>query len=324
MGRRRKHDKHLPQRVYHRGRSYYFVDLAGKWHPLGRTVSDMYRAYAEMLEERPLATMGDLFDRYLVEVVPGKAERTQRDNRYEMQFLRAALKDMIPSEFKPRHGYAYYSERKKKSLKRALAEMALLSHVFTKAIEWGVVDENPCREIRKEKPKPRRRYVSEAEYAAAYKAMPVMIQCAMDLAVLTGLRPGDLLGLTRANLTDEGIEIETSKTGKRLLIEWSEALRSAVKRALGEAPQFRQPVICNLRGKAYTVDGFNTIFYRRMSKLVKEPESGLKERFQFRDLRAKSASDDTAEAASKRLGHADPKITERVYRRKAERAKPLR
>jgi integrase len=39
---------------------------------------------------------------------------------------------------------------------------------------------------------------------------------------------------------------------------------------------------------------------------------------------AKSASDDTAEAASKRLGHADPKITERAYHRKAERAKPLR
>ena len=70
--------------------------------------------------------------------------------------------------------------------------------------------------------------------------------------------------------------------------------------------------------------GFNTIFYRAMSKVVKDEKSGLTERFQFRDLRAKSASDDTAEAASKRLGHADSKITERVYRRKAERAKPLR
>src|SRR5438046_3762691 len=103
--------------------------------------------------------------------------------------------------------------------------MALLSRVFTKAIEWGVVDENPCREIRKERPKPRRRYVTEAEYAAGYKAMRVMAQCAMELAVLTGLRPGDLLGLTRANLTDDGIDVATSKTGKHLLIEWSEALR---------------------------------------------------------------------------------------------------
>ena len=39
--------------------------------------------------------------------------------------------------------------------------------------------------------------------------MGPMVQCAMDLAVLTGLRPGDLLRLTRANLTDDGIEIAT-------------------------------------------------------------------------------------------------------------------
>lgn len=324
MGRRRKHDKHLPQRVYHRGKTYYFVDHAGRWLSLGRTVGDMYRAYAAMVEERPIGTMSDLFDRYEVEVIPHKAPRTQRDNRYEILFLRAALRDMVPSEFRPRHGYAYYNERKKKSLRRALAEMALLSHIFTKAIEWGVVEENPCREIRKERPKPRRRYVSETEYAAAYNAMQPMVQCAMDLAVLTGLRPGDLLALTRANLNDDGIEVATSKTGKRLLIEWSDALRSVVKRALAQAPQIRQPIICNKQGKAYTVDGFNTIFYRAMSKTVRDDKSGLTERFQFRDLRAKSASDDTAEAASKRLGHADVKITERVYRRKAERAKPLR
>jgi integrase len=324
MGRRRQHDKHLPQRVYFRGKTYYFVDRAGKWLALGHTAGEMYRTYAALVEERPLVTMGDLFDRYVAEVIPQKAPRTQRDNRYEMQFLRAALRKMPPSEFRPRDGYAYYNERKKTSLRRALAEMALLSHVFTKAIEWGAVEENPCREIRKERPKPRRRYVTEAEYAAAYKVMTPMAQCAMDLAVLTGLRPGDLLGLTRANLTDDGIEVTTSKTGKRLLIEWSEALGSAVKRALAQAPRVRQPIICNKQGAAYTVDGFNTIFYRAMGKALKDENSGLRERFQFRDLRAKSASDDTAEAASKRLGHADPKITERVYRRKAERAKPLR
>jgi integrase len=61
-----------------------------------------------------------------------------------------------------------------------------------------------------------------------------------------------------------------------------------------------------------------------MGKAIEDENSGLRERFQFRDLRAKSASDDTAEAASKRLGHSDPKITERVYRRRAERAKPRR
>lgn len=324
MGRKRKHDKHLPERVYFRRKRYFFVDRTGKWNNIGKTIAEMYRNLAEMLEERPISTMNDLFDRYMVEVVPNKSERTQRDNRYEIKFLRAALKDMQPGEFRPKHGYAYYDERKKKSLKRANAELALLSHIFTKAIEWGVVEDNPCRHIRKQRPRARDRYVSEAEYAAAYKAMPVMVQCAMDLAVLTALRPGDLLGLTRQNLTDDGIEIATSKTGKALLIEWSPALDAAVKRALKQPPQVRQPVICNKQGKPYTVDGFNTIFYRAMGKAIEDPENPLTERFQFRDLRAKSASDDTAEAASKRLGHASPAITQKVYRRRAERVKPLR
>jgi integrase len=231
---------------------------------------------------------------------------------------------MIPAEFKARHGYAYYHERKKRSLKRALAEMALLSHVFTKAIEWGVVDENPCRQIRKERPKPRRRYVTEAEYEAAYRAMPVMVQCAMDLAVLTGLRPGDLLGLERDNVTDEGLEVATIKTGKRLLIEWSAELKRVVKRTLKQPPRMRRPIICNKQGNAYTVDGFNSNWYRAIRAAIADPENPLAEPFRFRDLRAKSASDDTAEAASKRLGHADPGITERVYRRKPARARPLR
>lgn len=324
MGRKRKHNKHLPKGVYFQHGSHYFVDRTGKWNNIGKTVREMYTGLAGILGERPIATMGDLIDRYLLEVVPNKSERTQRDNRYESKFLKTAFRDMLPEEFRPKHGYAYYHERCKKSLKRANAELALLSHIFTKAIEWGIVEDNPCRHVRKQRPKPRRRYVSEVEYEAAYKAMPVMVQCAMDLAVLTGLRPGDLLSLTRENLTDDGIEIATSKTGKALLIEWSPALRSAVKRAQKLPPQVRQPLICNKQGKAYTVDGFNTIFYRAMGKAIEDPENGLSERFQFRDLRAKSASDDTAEAASKRLGHASPAITEKVYRRKAERVKPLR
>ena len=65
-----------------------------------------------------------------------------------------------------------------------------------------------------------------------------MLRCAMDLAVLTGLRPGDLLSLERSNLSQEGILVQTAKTGKGLLIEWSEELRGVVSRALGLQPRF--------------------------------------------------------------------------------------
>ena len=73
-----------------------------------------------------------------------------------------------------------------------------------------------------------------------------------------------------------------------------------------------------------TGDGFNTIHHRRMSKVVKDKDSGLEDRSSSATCARSPPPDDTAEAASKRLRHADPKITERVYRRSVERAKPLR
>jgi hypothetical protein len=50
--------------------------------------------------------------------------------------------------------------------------------------------------------------------------------------------------------------------------------------------------------------------------------SALAERFIFHDLRAKSASDDELEVATEHLAHDDPRITQRVYRRKPRRARP--
>ncbi len=53
-------------------------------------------------------------------------------------------------------------------------------------------------------------------------------------------------------------------------------------------------------------------------------QTRVTERFQERDLRAKTASDsDTLEEASARLGHASTAITQRVYRRKPVRVRPL-
>ncbi len=213
--------------------------------------------------------------------------------------------------------------------------LALLSHIFTKAVEWGIVDRNPCREIRKQRPAPRDRYIEDWEYEAVYSMVPEMIQVAMDLMHLTGLRPGDLLSLTRDNLTDRGIEIIPRKSirhlpdgsvtkGKKLIIGWTDELRAVVTRAKKLPPHVRSPIISTRHGKPYSIDGFNSIWYRHMQKAVKDPENPLKASFQFRDLRAKSASDDTPERATARLGHSDPGLTERIYRRAPRIVRPLR
>jgi integrase len=152
------------------------------------------------------------------------------------------------------------------------------------------------------------------------------MQVTMDLALLTGLRRGDLIGLTRDNLTEEGILVRPSKTenssGKSLLIEWSDDLREVVARAKSIKPQVRQPLICNLQGKAYTPHGFTGMWAKLMQRALEKTD--LKEPFRFNDLRAKSASDDTLEAASERLGHTNLRTTQDFYRRKPSRVRPLK
>jgi len=53
-------------------------------------------------------------------------------------------------------------------------------------------------------------------------------------------------------------------------------------------------------------------------------ETDLAERFQERDLRKKSLTDDAdLESARKRGGHTEDQITRTVYRLKGEKVKPL-
>jgi integrase len=143
-----------------------------------------------------------------------------------------------------------------------------------------------------------------------------------DLAVLTGLRRGDLLALTRSQLKDDGIHVQTSKTGKKLIIEWNDELRDVVSRAKRLKPQVRKNVIATRGGKQFTGNGFQSTWQRAMKKATMEEK--LEQRFTFNDLRSKSASDssDLLEA-SERLGHSSVDLTRRVYRRKPARVRAL-
>ena len=197
-----------------------------------------------------------------------------------------------------------------------------LKHILKVATEWGAVPSNPAREISKLKVKPRERYVTDQEYAAVYAKAHPMIQVSMDLAILTGLRRGDLLALTKDQLRDDGIHVRTSKTGRGLIITYSPELSAVLERAKLMKPHFRKHLIATRGGKAFTGNGFGTLWRRAM--LAAFPKDNTA-RFTFNDLRAKSASD-TADIteASARLGHTTTAVTKRHYVRKPTVVKPLR
>jgi len=272
-----------------------------------------------------LSSMHDVFTRYRLEVVPTKSPSNQKANISALQKLDAFCGRMRPCDVRPRHGYQFRDERGMKARIAANRDLEVFKHVFTKAIEWGAVDANPLRDVRKFPEKPRDRYVTDLEFQLVHDVAPPMIQVAMDLALLTGLRRRDILDLTRTNLTDDGILVRPSKTenstGKVLLIEWSAELRTVIDRAKKLPPHVRQNIVATRHGKPYSSDGFSSMWNRTMAKALK---AGLREKWRFNDLRAKSASDDTLNAAVERLGHSNAATTKRFYRRGPEKVRPLR
>jgi len=335
MGRRRRQHKHLPRRVYLKHGRYWYVDRANKWHNLGRTASEMYRGLASRAEfTAPASTLNAVFDRYLVERLPQLAPRTQRDYQGYIRNLRLVFGTAPPAAVKAGHVFEYRNKRAEKSIVQANREKSCLSAVFTAAVEWRIVNENPCRQVPKIEEPPRDRYVTDAEFTAVYRLASPMLQCAMDLATITGQREGDLLRLSRSQLNDEGIVFRIGKSKRRhprhgkiveraktMIVEWSPELHAVVERLKKLGPILRATLVCNLQGKPYSECGFRSNWHHLMRKALSERV--IAESFTFHDLRAKSASDEAdPSAATERLAHDDPRTSRKVYLRKPRRARP--
>ena len=325
LGRPRKNNKFLPKRFYEKSGSFYFVNSDQKWINLGKDYGPAISKYNELTENSDqILTIGDLIERYLKEIAPTKAPATYKNNVTEAKFLRAAFGQMYPEDLKPRAIYMYLDARKAKV--RANREIALLSHIFKKAIRWGIVDVNPCIGIERNPEKPRERYIEDWEYLAFREIVDPWMAAYMDLKLLTGLRQGDMLSLKIENLKEDGIHVSIGKTKKQIIIRWSDHLRSSVDAALASKTSYKQKecsyIFSTRMGERYSTDGFRSIWHRKMVKAIK---SGvLTERFREHDLRAKTGSDTDLDHASKLLAHLSSKTTQRHYRRKAEIVEPLR
>ena len=65
---------------------------------LGETMSEMYGALKQLVTPRPLRTMNDVFDQYLLESLPVLSARTQSDYRKYIERVRPVLAEWEPGE----------------------------------------------------------------------------------------------------------------------------------------------------------------------------------------------------------------------------------
>lgn len=356
MGRTPTRNKNLPpgMRARHRGKTtYYYYDHGGKprcEEPLGTDFKEAVRRWAEIEQtdtpKEAGRTFRDAVTVYLRDVLPKKAPRTRSDNLEELKNLKEYFEDDTPlDEIEPMHVRAYLRWRYEKAAKwfvsknraaptnaghvRANRELALFSHIFNRAREVGLTKSaNPCAGIKKNSEEGRSVYVEDDLYARVYAKADQPTRDAMDLAYLAGQRPQDTLNYDERDIRDGVLLIDQGKTGKKLRMEIVGELREVIERIKARKAAYKvmsTALIVNEQGQRMTLNALQIRF-----KNARKAAGIENDAFQFRDLRAKAAtdkSDSTGDIrqAQKQLGHESVSMTEHyVRKRRGEKVGPTR
>lgn len=330
MGRKPTKNLGLPVRMRARakakGKIYYYYDHGGrprKETPLGSDYVEAIRKWAD-LEQASLPKAGVITfkvaaDRYTRDIIPTKATLTQRDNLKEIaKLLKFFNNPPAPlDEIEPIHVRQYLDWRGETAKTRANREKALLSHIWNCAREWGYTAKpNPCAGVRGHKEVARDVYVEDASFQKVYDVAEQPLRDAMDLALLTGQRPADLLKMSEADIKDGMLWIRQGKTGAKLRIKIQGELAEVIERIKRRKQDHRVrslKLLIDNDGIPLAATGLRSKFDRARE------QSG--ETWQFRDLRAKAGTEKEMAggmgAAKDLLGHASETMTTAYVRHRA-------
>lgn len=192
-------------------------------------------------------TLREVLRKYAREVSP-----TKRGEHWEQIRLKAFEEYKLPhdapiADVTPQH-IADFRDARAKSVGPAsvLRELTILSSVFEAArLEWGMIDKNPCRDIRKPAQAAHRtRTLHWREIRKMLRAMNYMrhgrvsstgqaVAICMMTALRTGMRAGELCGLNWRNVHDRHVHIPLTKNGKARDVPLSSKAKRLIDRMEG-------------------------------------------------------------------------------------------
>jgi integrase len=317
-------EPHWPPRWTRKHGAIYFVvpkDERNRWDGrswfrLGGTEVEAWREWFARTDapEGAPPTISAAILRYRAEVLPGLKPSTQRQYSALLTKIDGGFGHMRPRDLKPA---MIYQARGRMKPVQGNRMVAVLSALMTRCIEWGALDRNPCREVRRTKEEPRDRYVGDEELQAFLRRSTPLIRAWVRLKQATGLRQGQMLALDELDWNDATGELTVpgAKRGFDAIYHGGD-LRGAVEAALALPRPRTGPIFRNRAGERYSGDGFRSLWQYAMAMHVEA--GGV--RFTEHDIRAKVASDSADDLeAQARMGHRSLATTRRVYRRRPKR-----
>lgn len=335
--------QHFRARKQKSGKVYYYFDAGGKPRkevPLGSDYVTAVRTWAELKAQHEIAvsvtTFIELADRYERDEIPLKAKSTQITLRADLKHLRKFFGDPSPApldSIRTKHIEALLVWMKAhpttaNRLKRTF------SHMFNKARSWDYTQNaNPATGVKGYDLDKREVYVTDEVYNAVRAHASAPLKDAMDLAYLTGQRPGDMLDMTERDIIDGALNVKQHKTKTRRRIRVEGELAELIDRIKARKAGYKvwsANLTVNTRGLRLSKTTMRRYWVAARAAAAKANPK-LREailEFWFYDLRAKAA-DDVSElhgdqAASNLLGHGSVAITQRHYLRKGKIVGPTK
>ncbi len=316
--------RRLPKRVYEKHGSLWFVDAAtGRWHKLCRAAdgeAKMYLALSQILEAPPATRMPQAIGAFKADYLRGLAASTQREHARLLDIAAAEFVEFDVADVRPADVSRSVKNLYAGKLTAARHYKARLSTFFRWAIDKGLRNDNPCREIWLKTPPRRDRYITDDELASIRawllvgddgKPTPAgeMARIFIELCYLTAQRPTDVRCMTWSQVRGDAIAFRPTKTahssGAKVLVPRTAAIDAVLERARAfERPMLKREeregrrranvksiyVVHTLDGGMYTMSGIRSA-WQRACRRAKVEDATIK------DLRAKALTD------AKRLGY---------------------
>lgn len=305
------------------GFTYRYHPIGGNPIGLGTDKTNAIRAVLDMNgDNSDRNTLNELWRLY--QATPGwndLAQGTRDDYVQCSKELLRVLGKMAPGTIKPAHIARYLRVERASAPVRANREFALLSNLLNVATERGELDINPCKQIRRNKERPRKNAPTPAnlatflEWAWAGKGQSPVLAGMAEFASIAGNRGIEFRELTWPQVGEDVIRIVRSKQRDKEVVEviaMDGLLIDLMRRMRLLARDDRYGwVFPNAKGNAYTAQSFKLGFARL--KTAARAAKKLEVNFTFHDLRSYYVTQFKAKFGNLPEMHADPGTTARIY-----------